>query len=76
MLLLIPNRAQLRTLKNRILEDATNDESELKDRKVIRCLVVGYFLYTQTSAALVLAFPVFSRDEFAMPIYMQLPLVE
>lgn len=76
MLSLFLNRSKLRHLKDQILEDAafsTCDESELSDKKKIRILIVTYFTYFMLTVTLILAFPLITSDEFAMPAYLQLP---
>lgn len=79
MFSLLLNRTKLWTLKKRILEDEANytaDDLELKDKKRIRFVLAAFFLYFHLLPVLFLSFPLFSSDEFAMPVYMQFPLVK
>lgn len=79
MFSLFLNRTKLWTLKQRILEDEANytgDDLELKDKKRTRFVIAAYFLYMHLLPVFILPLPLFLSNEFAMPIYMQIPLVK
>lgn len=78
MLSLFMRRSKLIDLKHRILDDddATNDESEMRDKKRTRILILAYFVYFNVNVLCILAFPLVSNVEFAMPIYMQFPFIK
>lgn len=72
------NKQKLLSMKKEVLDDIakTSEEdmkTELKLRKVTRIIIVSFFAYMMTSLAVLLFFPLFTRQNFAMPIYVQLP---
>lgn len=70
------NKEKLIDLKQQLLEDDVEEDDlkmEIKSRKATRIIVVLFVGYMMTSLAFVLSLPIFSRHNFTMPMYAQLP---
>lgn len=77
MLSLLLNRKRLTELKHQMLSSINCEYGggglRLADRKRNRIMIVAYYSYIVMTASLVIIFPFISTEEFAMPIYSQLP---